>query len=110
MPPDKFIAISRFLHFTDNIQAPSRDDSDHDQLWKIRPVIEVVKEQSSKAYVLGKKVSIDESMIGTKCRLAFIQYMPKKPTKWGIKYGSLQKQKQDTSITLRSIQENMMYL
>ena len=24
-------------------------------------------------------------MIGTKCRLSFIQYMPKKPTKWGRK-------------------------
>ena len=85
MPRDKFLAISRFLHFADNTQAPSGDDSDHDRLWKIRPVIEVVKEQSSKAYVLGKKVSIDESMIGTKCRLGFIQYMPKKPTKWGVK-------------------------
>ena len=24
-------------------------------------------------------------MIGTKCRVPFLQYMPKKPTKWGIK-------------------------
>ena len=24
-------------------------------------------------------------MIGTKCRLSFIQYLPAKPTKWGIK-------------------------
>ena len=31
------------------------------------------------------QLSIDESMIGTKCRLSFIQYMPKKPTKQGIK-------------------------
>lgn len=54
-------------------------------MWKIHPVIQVVKEQSSKAYVLGKKVSIDESMIGTKCRLAYIQYMPNKPTKRGVK-------------------------
>ncbi len=28
---------------------------------------------------------MDESIIGFKGRLSFIQYMPKKPTKWGIK-------------------------
>ena len=31
------------------------------------------------------QISIDKSMIGTKCRLSFIQYLPKKPMKWGIK-------------------------
>ena len=31
------------------------------------------------------QISVDESMIGTKCRLSFIQYLPKKPVKWGIK-------------------------
>ena len=30
-------------------------------------------------------MSIDESMIGFKGRLSFLQYMPKKPTKWGMK-------------------------
>ena len=36
-------------------------------------------------YIPGKRVSVDESMIGTKARLSFLQYMPKKPTKWGVK-------------------------
>ncbi len=30
-------------------------------------------------------ISVDESIIDFKGRLSFIQYMPKKPTKWGIK-------------------------
>ena len=30
-------------------------------------------------------LSTDEQMIGTHCRVNFIQYMPKKPTKFGIK-------------------------
>lgn len=30
-------------------------------------------------------MSIDESMIGTKARLSFLQYLPMKPTKWGVK-------------------------
>ena len=37
------------------------------------------------AYNLGREISIDESMIGFKGRLYFIQYMPKKPIKWGMK-------------------------
>lgn len=30
-------------------------------------------------------VSVDEQMIGTNARLSFIQYLPKKPKKWGVK-------------------------
>ena len=36
-------------------------------------------------YTPTENLSIDESMIGFKGRLAFLQYMPKKPQKWGIK-------------------------
>lgn len=81
----RFKAISRFLHFADNTAAPSCDDPSYDRLWKIRPVIESVGLQAQCSYTPGEHVSVDESMIGTKGRLSFIQYiMPKKPTKWGI--------------------------
>ena len=36
-------------------------------------------------YTPTENLSIDDSMIGFKGRLAFLQYMPKKPQKWGIK-------------------------
>ena len=38
-----------------------------------------------KAYNPSRELSVDESMIGFKGRLSFIQYLPKKPTKWGMK-------------------------
>ena len=38
-----------------------------------------------KYYVPAQNLSIDEQMIGTKCRVSFIQYMPKKPKKFGLK-------------------------
>ena len=38
-----------------------------------------------KAYNPSRELSIDESMIGFKGRLSFIQYLPKKPTKRGMK-------------------------
>ena len=79
----KFQAISRFLHFSDNSAAPSRDDPTYDPLWKIRSVIEAI--QAQRAYTPGEHISLDESMIGTKGRLSFLQYMPKKPTRWRIK-------------------------
>ena len=36
-------------------------------------------------YTPSRNLSIDEQMIGTKSRVSFIQYMPKKPKKFGIK-------------------------
>ena len=85
MSRNKFYAISRFLHFVNNQTAPSRNDNNYDKLWKIRPIVQCVQERAEKMYVPGEQVSIDESMIGTKARLGFIQYLPKKPTKWGVK-------------------------
>ena len=35
--------------------------------------------------MLGKELSIDESMVSFKGGLIFKQYAPKKPTKWGMK-------------------------
>ncbi len=34
---------------------------------------------------IARELAIDEMMIGTRCRVHFLQYIPKKPTKWGIK-------------------------
>ena len=39
----------------------------------------------SKYYQPSRQLSIDEMMIGTQCRISFLQYMPKKPTRFGIK-------------------------
>ena len=36
-------------------------------------------------YEPQQNLSVDESMVGFKGRLSWIQYMPKKPRKWGIK-------------------------
>ena len=38
-----------------------------------------------KMYKSKRELSIDESTIGFKGRLSFLQYLPKKPTKWGMK-------------------------
>ena len=40
-------------------------------------------------YAPSHNLSIDEQMVGTKSRVSFLQYMPKKPNKFGIKLWAL---------------------
>lgn len=55
-------------------------------MWKVRPLLDAISKQCKELYTPHRELSIDESMIGTKCRLSFIQYMPIYVyTKWGIK-------------------------
>ena len=81
----RFEEILRYFHVVDNTTEPDRSIPGYDKLWKIRPLITLLSENCLKYYNTHPQVSIDESMIGTKCRLSFLQYLPKKPVKWGIK-------------------------
>ena len=67
----------------------------YDPLFKLRPFLDPLLKSFQKAYHPGREVSIDESMIGFKGRLSFLQYMPKKPTKWGMKAFVLADRKTD---------------
>ena len=53
------------------------------------PVIDILSKNFRSNYHPGREVAIDEMMIGTRCRTSFIQYMPKKPVKFGIKMWAL---------------------
>ena len=79
---DRFLQILRVFHISDNSQQQNHQD---DKLFKVRPLIDLLAERFKIMYQPGEHLSIDESMIGTKCRLSFIQYLPNKPTKWGVK-------------------------
>jgi len=48
-------------------------------------LLDVVGEHFSKFYKPGCALSIDEAMIKFDGRLSWKQYMPKNPTKWGMK-------------------------
>ena len=37
------------------------------------------------AYKIGKSVSMDQCMVPFRGRVSMLQYMPKKPNKWGLK-------------------------
>ena len=81
----RFELLLRFLHLNDSRQHPSKGDPQYDKLYKIRPMQDKVVHQFKSVYLPTCNVSVDESIIGFKGRLLFVQYMPKKTTKWGIK-------------------------
>ena len=85
LPRDRFFAILRFLHLSDNSSAIPRGQPGHDRAFKIRPMIRSLVEAWQDAYDLEKSVSVDECMIAFKGRVSMRQYMPKKPSKWGLK-------------------------
>ena len=82
---DRFMEILRYFHIVDNTSAPSRSDPNYNKLWKIQPLITVLQQTCYQMYSPHIQLSIDESMIGTKCRLSFLQYIKNKPVKWGVK-------------------------
>ena len=53
--------------------------------YKIRPFLDLLLPSFRDSYTPTQYVSIDESMIAFKGRLSFLQYLPKKPHKWGMK-------------------------
>lgn len=85
MTKNRFEELSQYLHFTNSETEPPRGDANYDRLFKIRPILSIVLDNIQNAYEPSKNLSVDEAMIAFKGRLSFRQYMPAKPTKYGIK-------------------------
>ena len=78
---DRFLVILRFLHVVDSTLQKKRGDDGHDPLYKVRPLIDHISAVFPKYYQPARHLSVDEMI----CRVAFLQYLPKKPTRFGIK-------------------------
>ena len=85
MPRDRFFTIMRFLHLADSSKQKKAGEAGYDQLFKIRPLLDHLSAVFPRYYQPARELSIDEMMIGTRCRISFLQYMPKKPCKFGVK-------------------------
>ena len=85
IPRWRFREISRYLHFVDNNHLVARGDHGHDRLGKVRPLIDYLSTKFAALYEPSKEIAVDEAMIKFQGRSSLKQYMPKKPTKWGIK-------------------------
>ena len=85
MPFRKFAMMQRFLH-VGAMDTPARGQPGFDPWSKVRPVLDAVNVTFKKHYVAPRYLSIDESMVGMKNRVIFLQYMPnKRHSRFGIK-------------------------
>lgn len=85
MTKNRFEEVSQYLHFVDSNTELARGDANYDKLFEIRPILSIILDNIQNAYEPSKNLSVDEAMIAFKGRLSFLQYMPAKPTKYGIK-------------------------
>ncbi|CAG4938749.1 unnamed protein product [Parnassius apollo] len=84
MTCNKFEMIKRHLHFNNNEDFKPPGTQSHDKLFKIRPLIEKLRER---LLLISKEeyLAVDEQIIPTKARHQLKQYNPAKPHKWGYK-------------------------
>lgn len=81
MSRNRFLLILRCLHFS----SQSEGEKSQDALQKIRPAIKYFNEKMTSIYYPYKELSLDESMMLWRGRLAFRQYIKNKRHKYGIK-------------------------
>ena len=85
MSRNRFLDISRYLHFADNSNLAPSGSPEYNKLGKIECVMKMLGEQFKTIYNLHKDISIDEAMIPFKGRSSMKQYLPLKPVKRGFK-------------------------
>ena len=82
---NRYQKVMQYLHISDRASELPQNDPNHDKLYKIRPVLEMVNETFRDHYKPSKNQTIYEGMVAYKGRLSYMQYMPAKPIKRGIK-------------------------
>ncbi|XP_068235578.1 piggyBac transposable element-derived protein 4-like [Palaemon carinicauda] len=80
MTRDRFLLLTRFMHFADSGRPIASD-----RIWKIRSFLSIVVANFKKVFHPFQKIVIDESLILFKGRLVFKQYIPSKRHRFGIK-------------------------
>ena len=85
MPRDRFLQIYRYLHVSDDTHFIPRGAANHDPLFKVRPLLDLLQTRFRTLYRPARDISIDESMIPYKGRIYFKQYIPSKRARFGIK-------------------------
>lgn len=81
MSRDRFELLLKFLHFSNN----QEEYADQDRLFKLRPLLDLLRARFKSVYVPGSVIYIDETMVPWKGRLLFKQYIPGKAHKYGVK-------------------------
>ncbi|ETN15516.1 hypothetical protein PPTG_06780 [Phytophthora nicotianae INRA-310] len=82
MTRDRFMHISRNLHFSNNAEHRAVSD----RAWKLRPVIDALQERFKSGYRPPPVMAFDEAMLPSRSSFNRMRvYMKDKPHKWGTK-------------------------
>lgn len=81
MSRDRYRFIYKYLHFT-----TSMGPVPNDRLYKFRHIMSLVQERFTKFFKPYQKLVIDESLVLFRGRLSFIQYIPSKRHRFGLKF------------------------
>jgi hypothetical protein len=84
MPRNRFREIKKYLRFDIKSQRANRLQTD--KFCMASWIVNRFTENSQKSYVPAEHLCADEQLFPTKARCRFIQYMPSKPDKYGIKF------------------------
>ena len=85
MSRSRFEQIIQFLHVVNNEEQPAANVPYRDKLFKIRPFLDMFAKACKDTYYPCQKLAVDESVMPWKGRVAFRQFNPSKPTRYGIK-------------------------
>ena len=77
MSRDRFLEIRKYLHVVDNSNQLDRNDPNCDRAHKVRPLLNIVK-NNFKKIEKEEKLSVDEQIIPFKGRSIMKQHMPNK--------------------------------
>ena len=80
MSRNRFQILLRFIHFPD-----SSNDDRVERSRKFISILTMLQTKFCEAYKPGTKMTLDETMIPFRGRLSFLQYLPCKSHKYGIK-------------------------
>jgi DNA excision repair protein ERCC-6 len=80
MRRDRFIQIMKYLHFSDNTKPVAND-----KMWKLRPLITLVKRNILHSFRPSQNLDYDESMIAYYGRHGCKQFIRGKPIRFGYK-------------------------
>ncbi|CAF0776896.1 unnamed protein product [Brachionus calyciflorus] len=83
MSRNKFLLVMKYLRFDEKSTRRTRVVSD--KFCMIRELWNKFIENSQACYRPNQHLTVDEQLLPSKNRCSFIQYMPNKPDKFGIK-------------------------
>ncbi|GMF35348.1 unnamed protein product [Phytophthora fragariaefolia] len=82
MTRDRFMHLSRNLHFSSN----SDERAKKDRAWKLRPVIDLLQSRFQRGYTPPPTMAFDEAMLPSQSSFSRMRvFMKDKPHKWGTK-------------------------